>query len=91
MLGTQELILILIVALFLFGPSKLPELAQSLGKAMGEFKKAQMQAERSVYENERDIKIHNLAKQMGIDTENKSSDQLIEEIRLKVLSKKGDT
>ncbi|AKB80911.1 Twin-arginine translocation protein TatA [Methanosarcina barkeri 3] len=45
MIGTQELIVILIVALFLFGPKKLPELARSLGSAMGEFKKAQRASE----------------------------------------------
>lgn len=45
MIGTQELIAIIIAALFLFGPQKLPELARSLGGAMGEFKKAQRAAE----------------------------------------------
>lgn len=45
MIGTTELIAILIAALFLFGPQKLPELARSLGGAMGEFKKAQRAAE----------------------------------------------
>ena len=46
MLGTQELILILIAALVLFGPTKLPEMAQSLGKAIGEFKIAQIESEK---------------------------------------------
>jgi sec-independent protein translocase protein TatA len=45
MIGTTELIAILIAALFLFGPQKLPELARSLGGAVGEFKKAQRAAE----------------------------------------------
>lgn len=45
MIGPTELIAILIAALFLFGPKKLPELARSLGSAMGEFKKAQRAAE----------------------------------------------
>ena len=45
MIGSTELIAILIAALFLFVPNKLPELARSLGSAMGEFKKAQMASE----------------------------------------------
>jgi sec-independent protein translocase protein TatA len=45
MIGAPELITILIAALFLFGPQKLPELARSLGGAIGEFKKAQRAAE----------------------------------------------
>jgi sec-independent protein translocase protein TatA len=45
MIGAPELIAILVAALFLFGPQKLPELARSLGSAMGEFKKAQRAAE----------------------------------------------
>jgi TatA/E family protein of Tat protein translocase len=38
--GTTELLLILIAALILFGPRKLPELSRSLGKGLGEFKRA---------------------------------------------------
>ncbi|MDD2440367.1 MAG: twin-arginine translocase TatA/TatE family subunit [Methanosarcinaceae archaeon] len=45
MIGSSELIAILIAAVFLFGPQKLPELARSLGSAFGEFKKAQRAAE----------------------------------------------
>jgi len=87
------MILILIVALFLFGPSKLPELARSLGKAAGEFKKAQMETEQglniSEKLNEKDIKIHNLAVELGLDAKNKTTEQLVEEIRSKVKTNDG--
>ena len=39
-LGIPELALIFIVALIVFGPKRLPEIGRTLGKAMGEFKKA---------------------------------------------------
>jgi TatA/E family protein of Tat protein translocase len=39
-LGIPELIVIFVVALIVFGPKKLPEIGRTLGKAMGEFKKA---------------------------------------------------
>jgi len=40
-IGGGELMLILIVVLIAFGPKKLPELAQSLGRGIREFKRAQ--------------------------------------------------
>ncbi len=44
MIGDSELIIIAIVALLLFGPDKLPELAKRIGEASGEFKKAYKEA-----------------------------------------------
>ena len=40
-LGGQELLLILVIVLILFGAKKLPELAKGLGKGIKEFKKSQ--------------------------------------------------
>lgn len=39
-LGFQEIVLILIVALLIFGPKKLPELGRSIGKTLAEFRRA---------------------------------------------------
>jgi sec-independent protein translocase protein TatA len=37
-LGSQELIIILIIAMFIFGAKKLPEIGKGLGKSIREFK-----------------------------------------------------
>ena len=39
-IGMPELIIILVIALIIFGPRKLPELGKSLGKSINEFKRA---------------------------------------------------
>ena len=39
-IGTPELILILIVALIVIGPKKLPDIAKAMGRAFGEFRRA---------------------------------------------------
>lgn len=50
-IGMPELIIILVIALIIFGPRKLPELGRSLGKSIGEFKKASNEL-RSTLEDE---------------------------------------
>jgi TatA/E family protein of Tat protein translocase len=50
-LGTTELVVILVVALVLFGPRKLPQLSRQLGKSLGEFRRASDEF-RNTWENE---------------------------------------
>jgi sec-independent protein translocase protein TatB len=47
-IGTTELIVILVVALLVLGPKKLPEIAKSLGKAMGEFRRMSTDVKRTI-------------------------------------------
>ena len=49
-IGGQELLLILVLALILLGPSKLPDLMKTLGKAMGEFQRASNDFQREIQE-----------------------------------------
>jgi sec-independent protein translocase protein TatB len=47
-IGTTELLVILVVALLVLGPKKLPEIAKSLGKAMGEFRRMSTDVKRTI-------------------------------------------
>jgi Tat protein translocase TatB subunit len=49
-LGGPELFLILVVALIVFGPRKLPEIGKSVGKMMAEFRKASQDFQRTIEE-----------------------------------------
>ena len=55
-LGTQELIVIFIVAFLVFGPKKMPELARTLGKGLKQLKSAMRGITESLEEAESDFK-----------------------------------
>jgi len=63
-LGVPELIMIFIVALIVFGPKRLPEIGKTLGKAMGEFKKATDDFKNTI---EREVQVEEL-KQLASTT-----------------------
>ncbi|PLX70819.1 MAG: twin-arginine translocase TatA/TatE family subunit [Denitrovibrio sp.] len=47
-LGSQEIIIILLIAVVLFGAKKLPQIGEGMGKAIKNFKKAATEAEEAV-------------------------------------------
>lgn len=47
-LGMPELILIFVVALLLFGPRKMPQIGRSVGRALGEFRRASNEFKRTI-------------------------------------------
>src|SRR5918911_2793278 len=63
-IGTTEMLLILVVALILFGPRKLPELARSLGKSLNEFKRASDDFKRTW---EREVEVERIERQERVD------------------------
>ncbi len=89
MIGTQEIVMIFAVVMLLFGASKLPELARSMGSSVGEFKKAQKESELNLREFEKSLKdpmapktkVQETAAKLGLDIRGKTDDQLLEEIQ----------
>jgi sec-independent protein translocase protein TatA len=49
-IGGPELVLILVLALIVFGPRKLPEIGKSMGKMLAEFRKASNDFKRTIEE-----------------------------------------
>jgi len=68
-IGMQELILIFIVALLVFGPKRLPELGRTIGKGLAEIKKAMYGVKEQMDSELRDIK----EPMSYLDAEDKSS------------------
>ncbi len=101
-IGPNELLVILLIAFFLFGANKLPELARSLGRAKAEFKKAEREAELELLEFERRMregkttssekreKLEKIARDLGINPEGKSDDELLEEIYKAIPKEKSE-
>jgi len=93
--GVQEwiIILIAIVIILIWGPSKLPSLARGMGEAIREFRKATSGVEEEVKRTEKkeeiDQKIIEMARSLGISTEGKTKEQILDEInkRLEELKK----
>jgi sec-independent protein translocase protein TatA len=55
-LGMPELIMIMVLALLLFGPKKLPEIGKTVGKALGEFKRASNDLKRTIEDEMNQVK-----------------------------------
>ncbi|HBR17116.1 MAG TPA: twin-arginine translocase subunit TatB [Deltaproteobacteria bacterium] len=63
-IGLPELIVILIIALIVIGPHKLPDIAKALGKAFAEFKRATEEIKETV----RDVSLDKIVNQPAKET-----------------------
>jgi sec-independent protein translocase protein TatA len=94
-LGSTEILLIFAVVALLFGATKLPDLARSMGKSMGEFKIGQIEAEKkfdAIRNSPLDLprgeialtRAQRMARNLGIDVTGKTDEQLLVEIEKKL-------
>lgn len=56
MLGTNEIIIILVIVLLMFGGKKIPELMRGLGKGVREFNDAKTNVKKEIEESASDVK-----------------------------------
>jgi sec-independent protein translocase protein TatA len=59
--GWQEILLVLMIVLILFGAKRLPELARSLGQSMNEFRKAKDEFDRELHKSAHELEIKEAA------------------------------
>ena len=96
--GFEWVILLIVIAiLLLFGPQKLPELAKSIGRAWGEFRRGRMEVEREIrqefqQEQPRDlgVRLRDSAQELGIDTTGRRDSELKLEIARRIDSAPDD-
>ena len=58
-IGMPEMLVILVIALIIFGPRKLPELGKTLGKSLAEFKRASNELKSTLEEEIKTEEQHN--------------------------------
>ncbi len=77
----EALVILALVLLLLFAPSKLPQLAKAIGQSIREIKKATKESEEGGIDKEKIVKI---AQELGIETEGKSKEELMKEVMEKL-------
>ncbi|MBM3897880.1 MAG: twin-arginine translocase TatA/TatE family subunit [Thaumarchaeota archaeon] len=94
--GSEWLWIALIVAVLLFGSKKLPEVARSIGKVMGEFQKGRLEIEREIKAATQEVtlsqaaqptkkeEVQKAAAALGIDATSKSEEELKRAIKEKL-------
>jgi sec-independent protein translocase protein TatA len=96
-MGSAEILLVFVVIVLLFGASRLPDLARSMGRSMGEFKRGQYEVEKELQAVKMSAaapgpevaltRTQRMAKNLGIEIAGKNDDQLLAEIETKLEKK----
>jgi len=87
--GSEWLVVVVIVVVLIFGASRIPTLAKSLGRAQGEFQKGRVESEIEVQKLKEGAnpqpsdhdKLLKAAWALGISTEGKTDDQIRAEVK----------
>ena len=88
-IGTQEIIIIFIIALIVFGPRKLPEIGKTIGKGLAEFKKASNEL-RNTWEEEVKIDKENASLNSVISENTGGLSEIVNEVKGSVSEIVGD-
>lgn len=75
-LGFPELLFIFVIALLLFGPKQLPHIGRSLGRALGEFRRASNDFKRTIEEEVAADEIRSVERDLK-----KSADEITESVK----------
>ncbi|MEM2759509.1 MAG: twin-arginine translocase TatA/TatE family subunit [Nitrososphaerales archaeon] len=91
--GNEWIFILVAIAVIFFGAKKIPELARSMGKATAEYERARIDAERELREYkgkriERE-KLNEIARALGLESEDKSDDELRMEIEKAIKKEKS--
>ena len=87
-IGWPELILILAIVIFIFGACRLRGLAKAIGESEREFKKATSEEPSKTEKEEENEAILEAARKMGVATEGKSMEQILNEMSEKSAKEK---
>jgi sec-independent protein translocase protein TatA len=86
--GTEWIWIVVVLVVVLFGASKIPEVARSIGKATGEFQRGKMEIQKEIEAAAKEmnktperLKLEEAARAFGIDPTGKTDEQLKEEIK----------
>ena len=67
-LGMTEIVFLIFLALILFGPRRLPEIARQMGKFMAEFKRASNDFQAQIHQEINKLEVQETAKKLAQDT-----------------------
>lgn len=86
-IGWPELVLILAIVILIFGAGRLRGLAKAVGESVREFKKATSEESPKTSKEEEEEAIIEAARKMGVETEGKSVEQILNEMSKRAAKK----